>query len=141
MLIWRFFCENSPRIIAASGADPAVLKTGPQALVCQFLPNLDTNFTKFIRQCALICTHSYCIFDQSPVFWSPIRTFKMCIASPILVTGSVNGHKMCIAFLIIAKDCDTCIQVFDQRVHSTYANILKNIYKKVKKIVGVGWIG
>jgi hypothetical protein len=23
-------------------------------------------------------------------------------------------------------------------VHSTYANILKNIYKKVKKIVGIG---
>ena len=28
-----------------------------------------------------------------------------------------------------------------QTVHSTYANILKNIYKKVKKIVGIGWIG
>jgi hypothetical protein len=26
-------------------------------------------------------------------------------------------------------------------VHSTYANILKNIYKKIKKIVGIGWIG
>jgi hypothetical protein len=24
------------------------------------------------------------------------------------------------------------------RVHSTYANILKNIYKKVRKIVGIG---
>jgi hypothetical protein len=35
----------------------------------------------------------------------------MCIASPILVTGSVNGHKMCIAFLIIAKDCDTCRRI------------------------------
>ena len=63
MLIFRFFCENSPRIIAASGADPAVLKTGSQALVCQYLPNLYTNFTKLsntplIRQCALICTHS-----------------------------------------------------------------------------------
>ena len=63
MLILRFFCENSPRIIAASGADPAVLKTGSQALVCQFLPNLYTNFTKLsntllIRQCALIVTHS-----------------------------------------------------------------------------------
>ena len=46
MLILRFFCENIPRIIAASGADPAVLKTGSQALVCQFLPNLYTNFTK-----------------------------------------------------------------------------------------------
>jgi hypothetical protein len=23
-------------------------------------------------------------------------------------------------------------------VHSTYANILKNIYKKIKKIVGIG---
>ena len=45
MLILRFFCENSPRIIAASGADPAVLKTGTQAFVCQFLPNLYTNFT------------------------------------------------------------------------------------------------
>jgi hypothetical protein len=40
MLILIYFCENSPRIIAASGADPAVLKTGSQALVCQFLPNL-----------------------------------------------------------------------------------------------------
>ena len=50
------------------------------------------------------------VLDQGRVFWSPIRTFKMCIASPILVTGS----KMCIAFLIIAKDCDTCIQVFGQ---------------------------
>ena len=37
MLILRFFCENSPRIIAASGADPAVLKTGSQALACQSL--------------------------------------------------------------------------------------------------------
>ena len=37
MLILRFFGENSPRIIAASGTDPAVLKTGSQALVCQFL--------------------------------------------------------------------------------------------------------
>ena len=27
-------------IFAASGADPAVLKTASQALVCQFLPNL-----------------------------------------------------------------------------------------------------
>jgi hypothetical protein len=26
-------------------------------------------------------------------------------------------------------------------VHSTYANILKNIYKKVRKIVDIGWIG
>ena len=63
MLILRFFCENSPRIIAALGADPAVLKTGSQALVCQFLPNIYTKFTKLsniplIRQCALICTHS-----------------------------------------------------------------------------------
>ena len=40
MLILIYFCENSPRIIAASGADPAVLKTGSQALVCRFLPNL-----------------------------------------------------------------------------------------------------
>ena len=46
MLILRLFCEDSPKIIAASGADPAVLKTGSQALVCQFLPNLHTNFTK-----------------------------------------------------------------------------------------------
>jgi hypothetical protein len=56
--------------------------TGFQALVCQFLPNLYTNFTKLsntplIRQCALICTHSFCILDQGRVFWSPIRTFKM----------------------------------------------------------------
>ena len=63
MLILRLFCENSPRIIAASGADPAVLTTVFQALVCQFLPNLYTNFTKLsnillIRQCALICTLS-----------------------------------------------------------------------------------
>ena len=69
MLILRFFCENSPRIIAASGADPTVLKTGTQALVCQFLPNLYKNFTKLsntplIRQCALICTHSSCILDH-----------------------------------------------------------------------------
>jgi hypothetical protein len=35
-----------PKSIAALGADPAVLKTGCQALVCQFLPNLYTNFTK-----------------------------------------------------------------------------------------------
>ena len=59
----KIFCENSPKIIAASGTDPAVLKTGSQALVCQFLTNLYTNFTKLlntplIRQCALICTHS-----------------------------------------------------------------------------------
>ena len=40
MLILIFFGENNPRIIAASGADPSVLKTGSQALVCQFLPNL-----------------------------------------------------------------------------------------------------
>ena len=98
MVILRFFCENSPWIIAALGADPAVLKTGCQALVCQFLPNLYTNFTKLsntplIRQCALICTHSLCILDQGHVFWSPIRTFKMCIASPILVKGSVNGSQ------------------------------------------------
>ena len=63
MLILRFLGENNPRIIAESGADPAVLKTRSQALVCQFLPNLFTNFTKLsntylIRQCALICTHS-----------------------------------------------------------------------------------
>ena len=59
MLILRLFCENSPRIIDASGADPAVLKTESQALVCQFLLNLYTNFTKLsntplIRQCALM---------------------------------------------------------------------------------------
>ena len=40
MLILIFLRENSPRIVAASGADPAVLKTGSQVLVCQFLPNL-----------------------------------------------------------------------------------------------------
>ena len=28
MLILIFFCENNPRIIVASGADPVVLKTG-----------------------------------------------------------------------------------------------------------------
>ena len=98
MLILNFFCENSPRIIAASGTDPAVLKTGSQALVCQYFPNLYTNFTKLsntllIRQCVLICTHSSCILDQGREFWSPIRTFKMCIASPILVTGSVNWSQ------------------------------------------------
>jgi hypothetical protein len=51
MLILRFFCENSPIIIAASGAGPAVLKTGSQALVCQFSPKskIDKN-------------HSYAIF-------------------------------------------------------------------------------
>ena len=54
MLILRFICENSPRIIAASGADPAVLKTGSQVLVCQFLPNLYTNFTKLLNT-PLIC--------------------------------------------------------------------------------------
>ena len=26
-------------------------------------------------------------------------------------------------------------------IHSTYANILKNRYKKVRKNVGIGWIG
>ena len=26
-------------------------------------------------------------------------------------------------------------------VHSTYANILKNGYRKVRKNVGIGWIG
>ena len=51
------------RSIIRVSADPAVLKTGCQALVCQFLPNLYTNFTKLsntplIRQCALICTYS-----------------------------------------------------------------------------------
>jgi hypothetical protein len=69
MVILRFFGENSPWIIAALGADPAVLKTGCQALVCQFVPNLYTNFTKLsntplIRQCALICTHSQCILQR-----------------------------------------------------------------------------
>ena len=38
MLILRFFCENSPRIIAASGADPAVLKTGSQAVFVKIAP-------------------------------------------------------------------------------------------------------
>ena len=28
-----------------------------------------------------------------------------------------------------------------REVHSTYANILKNMYKKVRKNVGIGWIG
>ena len=63
MLILRFLCKNNPKIIAASGAAPAVLKTGSQALVCQYLPSLYTNFTKLsntplVRQCALICIHS-----------------------------------------------------------------------------------
>jgi hypothetical protein len=44
MLILRLFCENSPRIIAASGADPTVLKTGIQALVCQFLKHSNAIF-------------------------------------------------------------------------------------------------
>ena len=43
MLILRFFCENGPRIIAESGADPAVLKTGSQALVLPI-------FTQFIHE-------------------------------------------------------------------------------------------
>jgi hypothetical protein len=32
-------------------------------------------------------------------------------------------------------------QSFEFSVHSTYANILKNRYKKVRKNVGIGWIG
>ena len=69
MLILRLFCENSPRIIAASGADPAVLKTGCQALVCQFLPNLYTNFTKLsntplIHQCASINMHPFLMYTS-----------------------------------------------------------------------------
>jgi hypothetical protein len=31
-----------------------------------------------------------------------------------LLRVALMGHKMCIAFLIIGKDCDTCIQVFGQ---------------------------
>ena len=38
MLILRLFCENSPRIIDASGADPAVLKTGSMLLFANFYP-------------------------------------------------------------------------------------------------------
>jgi hypothetical protein len=69
-------------------------KRGPMLLFA----DLYTNFTKLsntllIRQCVLICTHSSCILDQGREFWSPIRTFKMCIASPILVTGSVNWSQ------------------------------------------------
>jgi hypothetical protein len=45
----------------------------------------------------------------------------MCIASPILVTGSVNGSQnvYCVSDYI-AKDCDTCIQVFGQSPHDPY---------------------
>ena len=48
MLILRFFCENSPRIIAASGADPAVLETWSQALVqsCRKSSDLSDRRTK-----------------------------------------------------------------------------------------------
>jgi hypothetical protein len=117
MLILRFICENSTRIIVASSTDPAVLKTGSQALVCLFLPNLYTNFTilsntPLICQCALICTHSYCILDQGRVFWSPIRTFKMCIASHILVTGSVNGSQNVY-----------CVSDYCQRLWHMYSSI------------------
>jgi hypothetical protein len=34
--------------------------------------------------------------------------------TPVHSAVALSGHKMCIAFLIIAKDCDTCIQVFGQ---------------------------
>ena len=35
----------------------------------------------------------------------------------------------------------TVTHLYGYLVHSTYANIFKKIYKKVKKIVGIGWIG
>jgi hypothetical protein len=52
-----------PSLPSTQHPDPAVLKTGCQALVCKFLPNLYTKFPKLsntplIRQCVLICTHS-----------------------------------------------------------------------------------
>jgi hypothetical protein len=40
------------------------------------------------------------------------------------------------------KTIEWCsIHIRGQEVHSTYANILKNMYKKVRKNVGIGWIG
>jgi hypothetical protein len=36
----------------------------------------------------------------------------------------------------VCPNCKHCSLII--RVHSTYANILKNIYKKVRKIVGIG---
>jgi hypothetical protein len=49
------------------------------------------------------------------VFWSlaPIRTFKMCIASPILVTGSVNGSQNVY-----------CVSDYCQRLWHMYSSIL-----------------
>jgi hypothetical protein len=42
--------------------------------------------------------------------WDPV--FKTAGSAPD--AAMITGHKMCIVFLINAKDCDTCIQVFDQ---------------------------
>jgi hypothetical protein len=46
------------------------------------------------------------------VFWSPIWTFKMCIASPILVTGSVNGSQNVY-----------CVSDYCQRLWHMYSSI------------------
>jgi hypothetical protein len=84
---------------------------------CPVHPALLHNFTKLsntplIRQCALICIHSYCILDKGRVFWSSIKIFKMCIASPILVMGSVNGSQNVY-----------CVSDYCQRLWHMYSSI------------------
>jgi hypothetical protein len=65
---------------------------------------------------------------------NPVVAMNECIQYNIsflidlLVGKRYHSELQCCAYII-------------QMVHSTYANILKNIYKKVRKIVGIGWIG
>jgi hypothetical protein len=63
MLILRFFCENNPRIIAASGTDPAVLKIRQCALITGsrqaeytsvILHPVDGTLTKYLNTCVTI---------------------------------------------------------------------------------------
>jgi hypothetical protein len=56
-----------------------------------FILKTTVTFTLVHSAGYLILRNEFWSTQEGRVFWSPIRTFKMCIASPILVTGSVNG--------------------------------------------------
>ena len=93
MVILRLFCENSPRIIAALGADPAVLKTGCQALVCQFLPNLYTNFTKLSKNVGQKVTGQKVTDKSRTKSHRTKRQFKFCILTKH-IGQKVTGQKV-----------------------------------------------
>jgi hypothetical protein len=71
-------------------------------------------------------------------------TFHSYIAAPAYEVYIISQNLWVLSVVKLTSSLRKLINLYGisvLQVHSTYANIKKNIYRKVKKIVGIGWIG